>query len=1021
MIRAIIAASLRHRVTVVALAVVAVLAAPAALHDVPLDVFPEFAPPRVEIQTEAPGLSTDEVESLVTIPIENALVGTSWVTQIQSKSVLGLSSVVLFFPHNLDVIRARQLVQERVARVAAILPAVVKPPVILSPLSSASRVLKIGLSSDSLSQIEMTTLAKWTIRPKLMAVPGVANVAIWGQRDRQLQVLVDPDRLHANGVSLAEVEEATRAATAIGGGGFVDTPNQRFAVVHRTPLTSAAELAQMVAEYRHGAPVTLGEVAVVTEGHQPPIGDAVINDRPGLLLVVEKQPWGNTVEVTRGVEAALEELAPALAGVEVDPTIFRPATFIEMALANLSKALLLGCLLVVLVLAAFLRDWRTGLISIVAIPLSLIAAALLLRWRGGTIDTMVLAGLVLALGEVVDDAIIDVENISRRLRLNRQLAAPRPMLEVVLNASLEVRSAVLFGSLLVILVFLPVFFLPGLAGVFFRPLALSYVLAIAASLVVALTISPALALLLLRTDGGETRETPLVHWLKARYRALLPRLVDRPVLAIRTLTASLGIAAVAYVGLGEEFLPRFREYDFLMHWIEKPGISIEAMARITQRVSRELRAIPGVRNFGSHIGRAEVADEVVGPNFTELWISVDPAVNYEGTVERIQEVVDGYPGIYRDVLTHLRERIKEVLSGEGATVVVRVSGPSLETLRHQAELIRDSIAGIRGVIDLKVQAQTLVPQIQIRYRPEAAARFGVTPEQVQHTVSTLVRGAKVGEFYEDQKSFDVVVWGVPTVRQDPSSLSRLLLDTPAGPGVPLGAVADVALMPALNEITREAATRKLDVTCNVAGRDLGGVARDIEAVLARLPFPAEHHASILGEYAERKAAESRLLALSAIALVGILLLLYTDFGSLRLTLLVAVSLPFALIGGVAAVWVTGGVLSLGSLVGFVTVLGIAGRNGIMLVSHLRHLEEQEGVPFGRDLVLRGADERLVPIVMTASVTALALVPIILGGARPGHEIEHPMAVVIVGGLVTSTILNLFLMPALYLRYGRRGR
>ncbi|TFG50511.1 MAG: efflux RND transporter permease subunit, partial [Gemmatimonadales bacterium] len=801
--RALIGGALRHRVTVLALAILAVLAAPAILRNAPLDVFPEFAPPRVEIQTEAPGLSTDEVESLITIPIENAVLGTSWVTDIRSKSVLGLSSVVLYFPQGTDVIRARQLVQERVARVATTLPTVSHPPVILSPLSSTSRALKIGMSSATLSQIDLTTLAKWTVRPRLMAVPGVANVAIWGQRDRQLQVLVDPDRLRANQVTLAGVEAATRAATAIGGGGFVDTPNQRFAVTHRTPLTSAGDLSQMVADYRDGAPVTLGDVAIVTEGHPPPIGDAVINDGPGLLLIVEKQPWGNTLDVTRGVEAALRELAPALKDVEVDPTIFRPATFIEMALGNLGRALLLGCLLVVLVLAAFLRDWRTGLISVVAIPLSLVTAALLLRWRGGTIDTMVLAGLVIALGEVVDDAIIDVENIARRLRLNRELAEPRPALAVVLDASLEVRSAVVYGSLLVILVFLPVFFLPGLAGVFFRPLALSYILAIAASLLVALTITPALALMLLRADGGDTRETPLVHWLKARYRAFLPRLVDRPVLAVRTLAGALVIAAAAYAGLGDEFLPRFKEYDFLMHWVEKPGTSIDAMRRITQQVSRELRAIPGVRNFGAHIGRAEVADEVVGPNFTELWISVDPEVDYAGTVATIQGVVDGYPGLYRDVLTYLRERIKEVLTGEGATVVVRISGPNLETLRSQAAMVRDSIAGVAGVIDLKVQTQTLVPQVEVRFRPEAAARFGVTSEQVQHAVSTLVRGARVGEFYEDQKAFDVVVWSVPAVRQDPSSLGRLLLDTPAGPGVPLAAVADVAVVPALNEITRE--------------------------------------------------------------------------------------------------------------------------------------------------------------------------------------------------------------------------
>ncbi len=1018
--RALIGTALAHRIVVVALAGLLVLLAPGALRDTPFDVFPEFAPPLVEIQTEAPGLSTEEVEQLVTIPMENGLLGTSWVTTIRSKSVLGLSSVVLLFPPGTDLLRARQLVQERVAAVAPTLPVVARPPVILSPLSSTSRALKIGLSSETLDQVALTTLAKWTIRPRLMSVPGVANVAIWGQRDRQLQVLVDPDRLRASGVTLDQVERAARDGSSLGGGGFVDTPNQRFAVSHRTPLRNAAELAGMVVTWRQGVAITLGDVAEVADGHPPPIGDAIINDGPGLLLIVEKQPWGNTLEVTHGVDAALAELAPALAGVTVDASIFRPATFIEMSLHNLGRALLLGCLLVVIVLALFLQDWRTGFISLTAIPLSLLGAALVLRWRGGTVDTMVLAGLVIALGEVVDDAIIDVENIARRLRQNRMLTAPRRALEVVLEASLEVRSAVVFGSLLVVMVFLPVFFLPGLAGSFFRPLAVAYILAIAASLLVALVVTPALALLLLPRAPLTAGESRVAGWLHRHYRTALPRLVDRPTLALRIGAGATVAALVAWPFLGEEFLPRFKEYDFLMHWVEKPGTSIEAMDRITLQASRELRAIPGVRNFGSHIGRAEVADEVVGPNFTELWISIDPEVDYDATVGRVQEVVDGYPGLYRDLLTYLRERIKEVLTGASATVVVRVSGPSLDSLRAVAAVVRESLATIPGVVDLKVQPQVLVPQVEIRFRPDAAARFGVTAAAVQHTVGTLVRGNRVGEFYEDQKAFGVAVWGVPAIRRDPDALGRLLIDTPSGGSVPLATVADVVIAPTLNEITREGATRKLDVTCNVRGRDLGAVARDITGRLAMIGFPAEHHAAVLGEYAERTAASRRLAGMAALVLVGILLLLYTDFQSARLTFLLFASLPFALIGGVIAVLLTGGVLSLGSLVGFVTVLGIAGRNGIMLLSHYRHLEREEGMTFGRDLALRGAEERLTPIMMTALVTALALVPIVLGGNQPGHEIEHPMAVVIVGGLVTSTVLNLFLMPALYLRWGRKA-
>jgi CzcA family heavy metal efflux pump len=759
----------------------------------------------------------------------------------------------------------------------------------------------------------------------------------------------------------------------------------------------------------------------VVEGFPAPIGDAVINSGPGLMLIVEKQLGANTLTVTRGVEQALEQMKPALGGVAVDPTIFRPATFIEMSLHNLSRALLVGCLLVILVLTVFLADWRTALISSIAIPLSLLAAGLLLHYRGGTLDTMVLAGLVIALGEVVDDAIIDVENIVRRLRLNRVAEHPQPAMRVVLEASMEVRSAVLYGSLIVVIVFVPVFMLDGLAGAFFRPLALSYVLAILASLVVALTITPALALLLL-PKHLDRQESRLVRWLKARYRSMLPVFVDRPKTALGSLAGLLFVTALTVPFLGEEFLPSFREYDFLMHWVEKPGTSIEAMQRITERASRELMAVPGVRNFGAHIGRAEVADEVVGPNFTELWISLDPSVDYEATVARIQSIVDGYPGLYRDLLTYLRERIKEVLTGASATIVVRVYGPDLGRLQAHAQIVRGVMAKVQGVADLTVQAQVLVPKVEVRFDPDRAAAFGLTPGEVRRAAATLVQGTKVGEIYEQQQLFDVVVWGAPEVRRNLDAIRALQVPLGNGGGmVPLGSVASVDVMPTPNEITRENGSRRIDVTSNVRGRDLGAVARDVQAELARLSFPQGYYAEVLGEYAERQASSNRLTLLSVIAVAAIFLILLADFGSTRVAMLVFLTLPFALVGAIVAAFVTGGVLSLGSLVGLVTVIGISARNGIMLISHYRHLELQEGVAFGRDLILRGSEERLAPILMTALATGLALVPIVLGGTRAGYEIEHPLAVVILGGLVTSTLLNLFIVPALYLKYGRSAR
>ena len=1016
-----VALSLRHRIVVVAMAVLLVLVSWRTLRTTPLDVFPEFAPPLVEVQTEAPGLSTAEVEALVTVPLEAALNGVPNLARIRSKSVLGLSSVVLILEPGTNVLEARQVVQERLARAATQLPAVAHPPVMLSPLSSLSRVMKIGLTSDALSQVELTTLVTWTVRPRLMSIAGVANVAIWGQRDRQLQVLIDPDRLLAHGVTIDDVVRATGEGVSLQAGGFLDTPNQRLAVTHAASVRSVTDLEAIVVRSGAGAGsggvLRVRDVARVVEGFPPPIGDAIVNNVPGLMLIVEKQLGANTLQVTRDVEAALEALRPALGGVTVDPAIFRPATFIEMSLRNLSRALLIGCALVIVVLLIFLADWRTALISSIAIPLSLLAAGLLLHYRGGTLDTMVLAGLVIALGEVVDDAIIDVENIVRRLRLNRAAGSPRSALSVVFEASIEVRSAVLYGSLIVVLVFIPVFMLTGLTGAFFRPLALAYILAILASLAVALTITPAMALLLLPRHLG-TGEPRLVSGLKARYRRVLPALVDRPRSALGTLAVLLALTAAAVPFLGEEFLPNFREYDFLMHWVEKPGTSLQAMRRITERASRELMAVEGVRNFGSHIGRAEVADEVVGPNFTELWISLDPKVDYEAKVAEIQSIVDGYPGLYRDLLTYLRERIKEVLTGASATIVVRVYGPELTQLRVQAEVVAKAMRGIEGVADLTVQAQVIVPQVEVRFRPEQAEVFGLTPGAVRRAAATLVQGTKVGEFYEDQKLFDVVVWGEPHVRGDLGAIRNLQVPIAGGGMVPLSDVADVMVTPTPNEITRENGSRRIDVTSNVRGADLGAVARDLDTALAGVTFPTGYYAEVMGEYAERQASSNRLLLAGLIALGGIFLVLLVDFQSPKLALMVFLTLPFALVGAIVAALLTGGVLSLGSLVGLVTVIGIAARNGIMLVSHYRHLELREGMAFGRDLVLRGSEERLAPILMTALATGLALLPIVIGGDAAGYEIEHPLAVVILGGLVTSTLLNLFIVPALYLRYGR---
>ncbi|MBS2012789.1 MAG: efflux RND transporter permease subunit [Deltaproteobacteria bacterium] len=1021
--RTLVDACLRLRFAVLLAAVAFVVVGARAASRARVDVFPEFSPPRVEIQTEAPGLSALEIETLVTTPIERAVHGVAFVSTLRSKSVIGLSSVLLVFGDGTDLLQARQLVQERLGSLGGQLPASARAPVMLAPLSSTSRVLKIGVSSATRSQMELSDLARFTLRPRLMAVPGVANVTIWGQRTRQLQVLVSPDALEARSVRLDQVVKAASDASLPAPAGYVDTANQRFAVVHATFAGTREALGESVVASRPGgASIRLVDVATIEEAAPSPIGDAIIDGQPGLLLIVEKQPWGNTLEVTRSVERTLEALAPGLEGVKMDPTIFRPATFIERALSNLGHSVLIGCGLVIAILFLFLYDWRTAVVSVVAIPLSLVAAAAVLAWRGVTLDTMTVAGLVIALGEVVDDAIIDVENIERRLAVNAALDSPRPALSVVLDASLEVRSAVVYATLVVVLVFLPVYFLDGLAGAFFRPLAVAYVLAVGASLVVALVVTPALSLVLLRTTARAHARGPLSRALKRAYEPLVRGLVRRWRAAGAGFAATLAIALAMVPLLGEAFLPDFHETDFLMHWVGKPGTSVAEMDRITARVATELKAIPGVRNFGSHIGRAEVADEVVGQNFAELWISLDDKADYQSSVTKIREVIDGYPGLYRDVQTYLQERMKEVLTGSSGAIVVRIFGPNLDTLRERAAAVGKAVSSVEGVANLKVEPQVLVPQLEITPDPEALARFGLTPGDVRRTVATLLQGTRVGEVLRNDQVVEVVVWGDAALRSDVSAVRELRISVPdAGrggvvPNVRLADVASVDFVPAPNVVQREGASRRIDVTCDARGRDLGAVVRDVQRALAEVKFPAGHHAEILGEYQSRSEARMRLGLLALLSIVGIALVLYADFRSARVMAFLVATLPFALVGGVVAVIATGGVVSLGSLVGFVTVLGIAARNGIMMVSHFRHLEDVEGIIFGEELVVRGASERVVPIAMTALATGLALVPLLASGTKPGSEIEHPMAVVILGGLVTSTLLNLLLVPPLYLRF-----
>jgi CzcA family heavy metal efflux pump len=1036
MLRWIVGSSLKFRYIVAASAVALMFFGVQQLRGMPVDVFPEFAPPQVEIQTLALGLSATEVEQLVTVPLEQALNGVPGLDALRSKSVEQLSQIQMIFKRGEDLLTARQLVAERIALVAPTLPSWAAPPVLIQPLSATSRVMKIGMTSDEYSLIDMSMTAYWKVRARLLRVPGVANVLIWGERIKMPSVQVDPALLQKHDLTLDQVMTATADAIDagllrfseggfIGTGGFIDTPQQqRLQVQHDIPILTARDLARVAIVESGGRVLRLEDVADVVIDTPPLMGDGVVNDRPGLLLVVQKLPWANTADVTAGLDAAIEELRPSLPGIELDPTIFRPATFIEDAIDNLSVAMILGALLMIVMLGAFLFEWRTALISITAIPLSLIAAGLVLRSQGITINTMVLAGLVIALGDIVDDAIIDIENVVRRLREHRKTGGQRSTARVILDASLEVRSAIVYATLIEVIAIVPIFTLEGLSGSFFRPLALSYALALLASMVVALTVTPALSLIFFR--GGRSlqhRQSPLVPPLQRAYEFLLTRIIFRP----RRSYAAVGLTAILGVGLlpllGQDLLPSFKERDFLMHWLGKPGVSRPEEVRTTIRVNAELLQIPGVRNAGSHIGQALNSDEPYGIYFGENWVSVDPAVDYDETLAKIQATVHAYPGIFRDVQTYLKERIREVLTGSSDAIVVRIFGPDLGLLQEKAREIETILNDIDGVIDPFVDTVEDIPQIEIEVDLEAARRYGLKPGDVRRSTSTLIMGEEVGDIFRGGQTFDVNVWSTPETREDITDIENLLLDTPSGEYVRLHEVADLRIVPTPNDIHHEGLFRSIDVSANVTGRDLGSVVDELDDRMEEVEWPPEYHAELLGEFAERQAAQRRLFLFAIVATIGIFLLLQASFGSWRLASIAFFTLPTALIGGVIAAYLGGGVLSLGSLVGFLTVLGIVARNGIMLISHYQHLERFEGEPFGPGLIIRGARERVVPIMMTVFTTGLALIPLVIAGQIPGNEVEHPMAVVIMGGLITATLLNLFVVPVLYLHFGmgRRGR
>lgn len=1022
MLDRLIAWSLRNRFLVLAVATLSLVAGSWTAARMPVDVFPDLTAPTVTVLTEAHGMAPEEVEALVTFPIETAVNGATGVRRVRSSTAQGISVVWVEFEWGTDIFRDRQIVSEKLQTVAAALPAGVSAPV-LAPVSSVmGEIMMIGLTGPQ-SPMELRTVADWTIRRRLLAVPGVAQVIPIGGDVRQYQVLADPARMLATGVTLGEVLAAAEGSNANAAGGVYMDRGQEYVIRGIGRIQNADDITRTVVAVRGGVPVLLGQVADVVVGPAPKYGDGSVNAKPGVVLAVQKQPGANTLELTRRIERELADIQRTLpAGMEIHADLFRQAGFIRVAIDNVLAALRDGAVLVVVIIFLFLWNVRATGISVLAIPLSLVVAIFGMRLLGITINTMTLGGMAIAIGALVDDAIIYVENVFRRLKENHHRPEPdrRPALRVIYDASREIRAPIVNATLIIIVVFLPLFFLSGVEGRLLRPLGFAYVVSILASLLVALTVTPALCAYLLPRARAviEERESALVRWLKPRYARTLETVLARPkqVLGAAVLALLLTLAVVPF--LGTAFLPEFNEGALTVSVVTVPGTSLDEANQIGNRVEEILLANPGVENTDRRQGRAELDEHAQGVNAAELDVTLREGVDKERLLEDLRREVAAIPGTNVTLGQPIGHRIDHMLSGTRANIAVKVFGPDLYRLRQLGAEVRDAIAGVEGVADLQVEQQMDVPQLRIRADRVAMARYGMTAGGLAEAIDVAFNGEVVSQVLEEGKSFDLVVRFPHALRSSAEAIANVPFNTPTGARVPLGQLALVTVERGPNTVSRENVQRKIVVQANVAGRDLGGTVADIQQrVREAVTLPAGYYVEYGGQFESQAEATRTIALLSLLSIAAIFLILFADFRSARVAILIMANLPLALIGGVLAVLLTSRVVSIASLVGFVTLFGIAVRNGILLIAHYRHLLV-DGVPF-REAIVRGSLERLSPICMTALCAGLALIPLALGGGEPGKELQTPMAIVILGGLLSSLALNMVVLPALYWLFGER--
>lgn len=1024
MLSHVVAFSVRFRGVVVALSVLLLSYGIYKLSNSSLDIFPEFAPKQVIIQTEAQGLTAEQVEVLVTQPLENALGGLVGTESIRSQSIPGLSVVILTFYDSTDIYLDRQLVSERLLGLNNALPDTVGPPLMVPLESSSGTIMTIGLSSDKHDLMALRALVDWTLSPRLLSVEGVADINVFGGQEKQYQIQVDSDKLALHGLSIDDVSRATRQATGMMSSGYIENSNQRMMLQVSGQPTSAEQLAKVVLRHTEHGVLLLGDVANILAAPAPAIGGAAIGGKPGVVLMVIGQYKANTLAVTHGIEDALAEFKKGFEadGITLHDDLFRPANYIESSLNNIREHLMVGGGLVMLVLFLFLFNLRTALISMTAIPLSLFAALIVLLEMGVNINIMVLGGLAIALGEVIDDAIIDTENIFRRLRENAALAQPKSTTQVVFDASMEVRSSVVYASFIVMLVFIPLLTLSGVAGRMFQPLGEAYILAIFASLAVALTVTPALCHILLTRWGNlSDKEPPLVRFLNPIYRWVLGLVSHFPKLTFSGVVIFCVTGLAILPLLGGSFLPELREGHYIIHTASIPGTSIEESLRIGGQIEKRVAEIPGVRSTSQWAGRAERGADTFGTHYSEYEIDLEPMDGpaQQQILDEIREVLEAFPGINSEVNTFLTERIDETISGYTSPVVVNIYGKNLLELDQKAQEVASVMRDIGGATDVQLRAPPGEPQLEVKLNLDKLAYWGLKPVEVMETIQTGFDGAVVGQVQEGNRVFDVVVVLPPQQRQQPADVANLPIQTPSGALLRLRDIADVQQVSGRYMILHSGAQRLQTVTCNVSGRDLTSFFDELkQRVHDEVHFSSDIYPEFTGAAVAQAQSREDLIVHSTLAGVAVLLLLYVALQSLRNMSLVLINLPFSLVGGVIAVLVTNGVLSIGSLVGFVTLFGITLRNSIMLVSHFHYLVVEEGLPWNAETAIRGAQERLPSILITALVTALAMLPIAMNSDSPGREVMGPMASIIIGGLISSTVLNLLVLPSIMLRFGR---